>query len=340
MQTWALLIDTWRLLRARRLFWISLALSAFFGLLVLSVDFTSDGWRIGFGLVSFVSEDVRVGTPAAEGALLSVYGAVVRWWLTFFGLILGLISTASIFPDLLAPGAIDWLASKPISRWRLFVTKFVSALLFVAAQTVLVVLFAWLAFRWRLGFWHHAVWWTLPLVVLLFSYLYAISVYIGVKTRSVLSALLLTLLFWAALASAQLGERILGQLSRTSATANLGSVLHFRNEEATRANAERLRQGSVALMLALPKTAETTDLIRRLTERDDASFDYGRDRWGAKLFGITHPNDLAEVEATGRQDREALRGLEKSPLWIIGTSLMFEVVVLAFALRRFRQRDF
>ena len=45
-----------------------------------------------------------------------------------------MISTASLFPDFLAGGAVDLYLSKPISRLRLFLFKYSCGLLFVALQ--------------------------------------------------------------------------------------------------------------------------------------------------------------------------------------------------------------
>jgi ABC-type transport system involved in multi-copper enzyme maturation permease subunit len=59
---------------------------------------------------------------------------VIGIWAKWAALVLALISTASIFPELIASGSIDLYLSKPISRLRLFLTKYVGGLLFVVLQ--------------------------------------------------------------------------------------------------------------------------------------------------------------------------------------------------------------
>jgi hypothetical protein len=250
----------------------------------------------------------------------------------------------------MASGAIDTVLSKPISRRRLFFYKFISGLLFAAAQIVLLAVLVYVAIRWRLGFWHHPVFWSVPFGILLYSYLYAINVLIGVWTRSVLASLLLTLLAWAGLALMQLTESVLGEFSRTSAIEAFTGGPVKEKAEAGPNRWEMAHRAVVMAMAVLPKTSETTDIIRRQVMREeDKAISRDQDIEKAvqariQLEGMTsregrrsRPEDVRkQVE----KDTDAIQSLEKAPWYIIGTSLAFEAAVLALACWMFARRDY
>lgn len=350
MQLWAILVDTWRLLCARRLFWFALVLTALIGIGYASVGFHDKGFFLGS--FSFDSPFIKRGTPQAEELYIGLFYQIVKWWTTLFGVILALVSCASIFPEFMASGAIDAMLSKPISRPRLFLFKFLSGLLFAAVQAGLLAVIVFLAIRWRLGFWHEAVFWSVPLVVLLYSYLYAINVLIGVWTRSVLASVLLTLLAWAGVGIIHLIERMTAELSRTSASETISLAAQQKNRigpPPTNAFV-KAHQAAQVVMALLPKTRETTELIRRSAMREgdkavdreqeiqkmvesrlqvESMFSQGKPR-------MSDTDALAQAE----KDFDSLQTLEKSGLYIVGTSLAFEAAVLALACWLFARRDY
>jgi hypothetical protein len=195
-KTLALLLDSYRELNSKRLFWVTLILS---GVVVLGMACVGlNGGHIS--LLGWVTpmdahRDFRIDSPAElYKRLFSFIG--VGFWLSFVGSILGLISTAGIFPDFMAGGSIDLYLSKPISRLRLFLTKYVGGLLFVTLQMSVFALASFLLLGIRGGAWEGAVFLSIPLVVLMFSYLFAFCVLLGVLTRSTIAAMMLTFLFW------------------------------------------------------------------------------------------------------------------------------------------------
>ena len=212
-QTLALLLDSYRELNAKRLFWVVLALSGLVVAVFASLGLTGGsvtllGWTtpIHSSLLSFI-------TPAVFYKRMFVtFG--VEIWLSWLAAILALISTAGMFPDLMAGGSIDLYLSKPISRPRLFLTKVLGGLLFVTLQVTVFCLCCFALLRARGGTWEPGVFVAIPLVVLMFSYLFAVCVLLGVLTRSTIAALLLTLLFWAITWAAQRSEALL-QLAET-----------------------------------------------------------------------------------------------------------------------------
>src|SRR4029077_12078354 len=86
-------------------------------------------------------------------------------WLSWIATVLALISTAGIFPDMLTGGSIDLYLSKPISRLRLFFTKYLSALLFVGLQVGLFTLASFLVLGIRGGTWLWGLFLAIPIML-------------------------------------------------------------------------------------------------------------------------------------------------------------------------------
>ncbi len=195
IKTFALLLDAYRELNARRLFWVVLGLSGLvvviFGIVgIRDESITILNWEspIRFFYLSLLSR----GT--FYKLLFVTLG--IQYWLSWLAVILALVSTAGMFPDFLAGGSIELYLSKPISRLRLFTTKYFGGLLFVAIQVTVFCVASFLVLGFRGGTWEPSLFLAVPLVVLMFSYLFAVCVLLGVLTRSTVAALLLTLLFW------------------------------------------------------------------------------------------------------------------------------------------------
>ncbi len=207
-KTFALLVDSYRELNSKRLFWIALALSALVVLVFAAVGLdrqaiTIFGWRTHFRFeyLAFISRKLFFKF------LFTALG--INFWLSWLATILAIVSTAGIFPDLLAGGSIDLFLSKPLSRLWLFGTKYVGGLLFVTVQVTVFCVAGFFVLGFKGGGWEPALFWAVPLVVLLFSYLFAICVLFGVLTRSTIASMLLTLVVWAAFWAVQQTEESL-----------------------------------------------------------------------------------------------------------------------------------
>jgi hypothetical protein len=189
-QTKALFVDAYRDLNARKLFWVVLILTA-----LVVAAFGALG--VKGNRLSILAWELPEDLPTPLLLYKSIFSyVVVGGWLTWVATILALISTASIFPDFMAGGAIDLYLSKPIGRLRLFGTKFVSGLLFVLLQVTVFTAGSFLVLGLRAGVWEPRLFLAVPIVVLFFSYLFSICVLLGVLTRSTLAAFFLTLVVW------------------------------------------------------------------------------------------------------------------------------------------------
>ncbi|RMD73911.1 MAG: hypothetical protein D6820_17810, partial [Lentisphaerae bacterium] len=213
MQTWALLVDSYRLLLSRKLFWITLVISAVAVLLYASIGFDERGFFLFFGAAHFPSATFRAGSEWATAMYLGIFSYfIVQFWLTWAAALLALMSTAPLFNDFMAEGAIDLVLSKPVGRIRVFFVKYMGGLLFVVIQVAFFAVGVFLCAGWRVGEWNWKVFWAIPLVTIFYSYLYCVMVLMTMITRSTMASFLLTILFWVILWSVNLTERQLNQM--------------------------------------------------------------------------------------------------------------------------------
>ena len=351
-----ILMDSYRSLKAQKLFKTVLFLSLLVIVAYASFGFDDNGVFVLFGAIHVDNEYFRTGSPLAATLYTGVFSAfIVNLWLAWIATILGLVSTSSIFPDMVSGGAIDVLLSKPISRWRLFLTRYLTGLLFMTLQVTVFATLAFLVIGLRGGVWEPWIFITIPLVVLFFSYLFCFCAVMGLLTRSTIASLLLTLLFWFFIFGVNSAEGI----TLAGSTANEISAEQSRLElkeaeeagdpiEVTGPLSERLDRDEenlatwrltnsvfYGIKAVLPKTDETIELLARLL-RDNAGMEVEDDRESrGRLFGVSQRISMREFEKRMQSKRDA-RGY----FWIIGTSLIFEALVLLFACWRFSRRDF
>jgi len=194
-QTIALLVDAYRELNAKKLFWVTLILSGVLVGAFACVGLDAQGITIfkwSLPVPMFNTRTMNVGF--FYKFLFLQFG--VALWLAWAAMILAVISTAAIIPDFVSGGAVELALSKPIGRVRLFLTKYVMGLLFVTLQVGVFSLASFLVIGLRGGAWEARLFLAIPIVVGVFSFLFCVSALVGLLTRSTIAALLLTLLFW------------------------------------------------------------------------------------------------------------------------------------------------
>ncbi len=318
-----LLLDSYRLLKARVLFWVTLCISGLVGLLYLSIGFHDNGMSLLFGLISFEHSELRRGSELAEVLYIGIFTKfIVPLWITWVAVILGLISTASIFPDFMSEGSIEVPLSKPVRRITVFLTKYVGSLLFMLIQVGLFALLVFFALRLRLGTWNPTVLWVVPLSVLVFSYLYAVVVLVNVLTRSTLAGVLFALLVWFL---SFIMNAVEGNLYATAFT-EAGA-----HDPEMQEVLQPWHRRAVAAYAILPKTKQTIEFADRLVMVRGKSGFSSEDFMVALTGGAIQKDELRGTD-------EAMR--RNSGWYVIGTSLIFEVVLVGAAAWVFCRRDF
>ena len=176
-QTWALIADAYRELNSRLLFWIAIGLSGLVALIFLAIGFDDEGISFfGKRLSDFPNTTLFPAGDFYKGLFLD-WG--VGLWITWAATILALITTAGIFPDLISGGSIDLYLSKPMGRLRLFMTKYLAGLMFVALQIAVFCVACFLVIGIRGGVWAPSIFIVIPVVTLYYSFLFCVTVLVG-----------------------------------------------------------------------------------------------------------------------------------------------------------------
>lgn len=123
---------------------------------------------------------------------------IIDWILGFVMIFLGILVTASIVPDMLQPGSLHLLLSKPVSRPLLFLAKFIGGCAFVLVCVTQLIIGLWLIAGLRLDIWNHRLLLCIPVCVFLFSVFFSVSAVSGLKWRSPILSIGLANLFGAA----------------------------------------------------------------------------------------------------------------------------------------------
>ncbi|QDV84425.1 ABC transporter permease [Planctomycetes bacterium TBK1r] len=122
---------------------------------------------------------------------------MMDWLLGFALIFLGILVTASIIPDMLQPGSLHLLLSKPISRTMLLLSKFIGGCAFVFLCVSQLVIGLWLISGFRLDIWNARVLWCIPVAVFLFAVFFSVSLLAGLRWRSPILSIGVTCMFGA-----------------------------------------------------------------------------------------------------------------------------------------------
>jgi len=218
------------------------------------------------------------------------------------GILLVLLWSSGFLPEFVRQDSASVLLAKPVPRWALLVGKYLGVVTFMALQSIVFVGGTWLALGVKTGYWFPNYLLTIPIVVLYFAILFSVMTLLGVWSRSAVISVVGTLLFWAF-------------------TAGLTQTRH---EQVTRADlnpdrpapSELARDAVEVSYWVLPKTVDLVYLLHVL---------------------LSPPGKALSTVPV-------LQSLEKQnafhPEVSLICSLLFGVVVLALAARRFARTDY
>jgi len=336
-QILTILWDSYRLLAAKKLFWVVLYISIFIAGIYASIGFTPTGVSIIFGAYHIENSFIVADSILAEYFYMMIFtDYIVPVWLGFVALVLALLSVCPVFPDFLKSGSVDVAISKPISRWTLFLVKYLGSLLFVAIQVFIFCLIVFLAQGWRIDSWNLEVFWAVPLLTLVFSLIYCVAVLTAVKTRSTLFSLLMALIMWGLTLGIQWAESFFYKLTYSIPASGM-TIDPKTGMSEMEGEPEEPNEGMIKFYNAvrivgapLPKTRDVTYMLKNKM----------------KIRGkqMTHMTEFLEDDASDRDRRNAKveedYETRHSDAYTIGTSLAFEFVVLGLAGFLFVRKDF
>lgn len=323
---------------AHKLFWISLTISGLIGLIYLSIGLNESGYSIGFGLFQQDSDYVNSNTPEGEWFYVELFRNYInRFWVGSGSILLALISTVSVFPEFTREGAVEVSLSKPVSRTKLFITKYIGCLLFVLIQMTIfsVLIFAALAFR--LNYFNWSIFWVIPVITFAYSLIHCVQVLVGIISRSSMIALLVGICFWACIWGVQISEDLsykFGVAMPAEKIAPDWTSGGFHKVDDTeegsffRSTYEALDK----LMIPLPKVREVTISLNSLVKlRQSNSYLDHID------LNTSMENGSIEVKQPRIEKRTRTR---HSLSYFYLTSAGFEVLILGLALWKFSRRDY
>lgn len=111
-------------------------------------------------------------------------------------ILLSIVVTAYLVPNMLRKGAVDLLLVRPPHRVRLLVYRYLSGALYVLVSVGLMIVALWLVLGLRSGVWKPGLLLSIPVITFFFAILYAVSALNGVMTRSAVTAILVTCIIW------------------------------------------------------------------------------------------------------------------------------------------------
>ncbi len=120
---------------------------------------------------------------------------IVDWLLGFILVLAGILVTSHLIPDMLQPGSLHLLLSKPVSRSLLFLSKFVGGCAFMTLCVTQLIIGLYLIIGFRLGVWNPRLLWCIPVAVFLFAVFYSVSAVVGLRWKSAIMATGVTMIF-------------------------------------------------------------------------------------------------------------------------------------------------
>jgi ABC-type transport system involved in multi-copper enzyme maturation permease subunit len=193
---YGLLLLTFRELWAKK---IVLGLFVISSLVLLVVTFA-----LNLDVVEGSLEGIRLfgqqaqpdGAPSDQGPQMSLTRVVVAvesvvagaaYWI---GILLALFASSSLFADLQAPGRVELLLSKPVSRVQVAVGHVAGVWAAIAVLTVYLMGGTWLIMSLKSGVWNPRFLLSIGIVVGMFAVMYAAVMLMGVWTQSTALALI------------------------------------------------------------------------------------------------------------------------------------------------------
>jgi ABC-type transport system involved in multi-copper enzyme maturation permease subunit len=188
IQTWALVVDTFREAMARKIIWgffgCSTMLILFF-LLIVKIDVVQ-------GAIATMSLFGRTGPAQDMSKMVPAVHAVISNLLYGFGMLLAILASAGLIPTIFEPGRIELLLSKPVSRTHILLGRYLGNLLVIAANIFYPVIAVWLIFGVKTGVWTPSFVYSSLLTVFMFSVYLAVIVLVGVQWESAVVATMVT----------------------------------------------------------------------------------------------------------------------------------------------------
>jgi ABC-2 type transport system permease protein len=191
--------------------------------------------------VTFFGAGIRLPRVVTVAQWVQTLQTGLAMLVATIGLLLALLATSTLFPQMLQKGSIDLLLCRPIARWRLITARFLGGASIMAFNAIYLFLGVWSVLGLKSGVWTRGFPLSVIFVILAYIVLFSVVMTTGVVTENAPAGLLAacTLLMFSPVLA--LHDRITPVFSR-----------------------ELYRQVFRALYWIVPKSAETIGAMRRL----------------------------------------------------------------------------
>ena len=314
MQFWTLVVDSFRESLDRKIFWVMAGFAVLVAGMMACIGMEADRVTILFGLWDFETDHYNplsvLGRSHIAGLVVYMLTFLLLGWI---GTILMIIATAGMFPAMMRRGSIDVPLSKPLGRYRLFLYKYLASMVFVLLQATIFVGLTFLVMGIRWGVWLPGYLFSIPLLVLLFSYVYCISTLVAVRTGSGVAATLLSIAAWVLYVCPAM-------------------ALQTFEEYPSLKKHERIYQMMRVVAWIPPKTGDITYFAASW-----AGAGTSLDIIPASWFEKGALNRGAQFDSAREMEE---RELAQNPFVSIGSSLLFEAVVVLLGMWSFARKDY
>jgi ABC-type transport system involved in multi-copper enzyme maturation permease subunit len=190
----ALVRDTFRESLARKVFWGFLGCSTLlilFFLLALNIDVVEGAWAA----VSIFGQEARGGGLVNVDLLVRrVLGGIAAFLFTA-GLFLAIFASAGLIPTVLEPGRIELLLSKPVSRRRILLGRYIGTLVVIGCNMFYLVLGVWTILGYKTHIWNFHFLLAAVLALFAFAVLLTVVLLVAVASGSGVLATMITYFF-------------------------------------------------------------------------------------------------------------------------------------------------
>ena len=238
-------------------------------------------WTLSYeDVYSFFGQKLSPGSDLQGMLVQRVQSLVVETLSGSIGMIVCLSATAFFLPRMLEKGAADIVFAKPVSRFALMMSRYVSGLFFVGILALTGTFGIWLGLVVSSGYNDPGVLWGAVTLLYLFAILHAFSCCVGVFTRSTVAAILMSVVFfmgtgcihgtWIGISWAresEVAEKLRTQLDSADGDedAAKNAAKNAKKDEEESAWILRALLGTLdGLHYALPKTSDADVLTRKL----------------------------------------------------------------------------
>ena len=196
-----------KLSRAERLRANRLLLEAAFPDLISSSDATSLRFR-------YAAWDLGQPVPVRKQQFVEELFKLLPWLIDkgilSIGLLIAVLVTAPIIPQMFDPTSLHLLLSKPITRPLLYLAKFLGGCAFVLLAATYLFVGLWLIIGVQWDIWEPQLLWCIPIYGFVFATYYSVAALAGVVWRNTIVAVILTIVFWGACFAIGFSQSTLG----------------------------------------------------------------------------------------------------------------------------------